>query len=109
MKLLVPVDRSNVSEAVLYLAASLARAVQAETHLITVMPEHGGAQTAEAGDGHLKAPTGNGTVQPARAAAQEFIDGLGAGFAGVNIKTTVLVQESPAPAIVAYAAEQGAT
>lgn len=119
VRMLVPVDCTALGDAVLETAASMARLMNAEVHLIAVVPEHERvtvqplAASESNYDGAVWSPTGG--PQPAvsewgdqalaaeRSAAEDYLHHAAERFAGVPVTTDVLLRKSVAEAIIDYA------
>jgi nucleotide-binding universal stress UspA family protein len=124
MRMLVPVDCTELGEAVLDTAARMARSLNAEVHLVTVLlPEHERvtlqplAISDPNSDSAVWSPTGGpqpvlgeGAAQALKAersAAEDYLHRATARFAGVPVTTSVLLRKSAGEAIVDYARGRG--
>ena len=136
VKLLVPLDRTETSESVLVLAAQAAERLQAEVHLLTVVPPARQHETFEPADhlegGVMLPPTADtsgrviksaleremagpaGTMvetrdqalQRLRDSTSEHLQDLARHFPGRPCHTVVLLEPDPAAQIVRYASAE---
>jgi nucleotide-binding universal stress UspA family protein len=120
-RMLVPVDCSNLGEAVLDTAACTARLLQAEVHLIAVLPETDHATVRADIDWYpsysadIWPSTGNPSevvverrdqaLDAAKQQAQAYLQHAAERFAGLNVTTNVLMRHSIGTAIIDYARE----
>jgi nucleotide-binding universal stress UspA family protein len=119
MRMLVPVDCTELGEAVLETAARMARLLNAEVHLITVLAsEHEHvtlrplATSDPTSEGMIWSPTGGPQPTAAegageslaaeRSAAEDYLHRAAERFAG-PVTTNVLLRKSAGEAIVDYA------
>jgi len=120
VRMLVPVDCTELGDAVLDMAASTARLMNAEVHLIAVVPpEHERvtvqplAASEASYDGAVWSPAGgpqpvvtewrDQALAAERSVAEDYLHRAVEHFAGLRVTTDVLLRKSVAEAIVDYA------
>jgi nucleotide-binding universal stress UspA family protein len=119
-RLLVPLDCSPFSDAVLDTAACMARMLNADVHLLAVVvPEHDRATvqpiatwypssnsedwTALGGPAAIMVETRDQAQQAVRAEAELYLRDAAHRFTGLHVRTQVLLQKSVGSAVVNYA------
>jgi nucleotide-binding universal stress UspA family protein len=104
MKLLIPVDGSPFSEEALPMALPIARACQAEVHLLRVSPES--SEAAEWAYGGMPPSLHEAAMAKAESELSSHLHTLAERLEGLPVTTSVIFHDSAAEEIIAYAARE---